>query len=83
MIVDIHTHTFPEKIAAAALKTMQAESHSALYSDGTAEGLRKEMAEAGIGLSVARAITEQAGGSISAAYENDDHILVTIRLKSR
>ena len=39
MIIDIHTHTFPEKIAAAALKKMQASSHIALFSDGTEAGL--------------------------------------------
>ena len=71
MIVDIHTHTFPVKIAAAALKTMQAESHSALYSEGTAEGLRKEMAEAGISLSVVQPVATRPD---QVAHINDSVI---------
>lgn len=52
MIIDMHTHTFPAKIAARALAGMQANSHSRIFSDGTAEGLRRSMGEAGIDYSL-------------------------------
>ena len=51
-IVDFHTHTFPEKIAAMALRKLQSASHLALFSDGTAAGLRQSMARAGVRYSV-------------------------------
>ena len=52
MIVDIHTHTFPEKIAGKALAQLQAKCHTALFSDGTAASLRKTEAAAGVDLAV-------------------------------
>ena len=39
MIIDVHTHTFPDKIAAHAVQRLQQSSHIALYSDGTEKGL--------------------------------------------
>ncbi len=56
MIIDIHTHTFPPKIAAEALQTMQAASRTALFSDGTAEGLTARLAEAGADLAVVQPV---------------------------
>ena len=41
MIIDIHTHTFPAKIAERALNTLQGNCHTALFSDGTEAGLQK------------------------------------------
>jgi len=52
MIIDIHTHTFPDKIAGKALKKLQGNCHTALFSDGTAAGLRKTEAAAGVDLAV-------------------------------
>lgn len=52
MIIDIHTHSFPDKIAAGALGKLSAASHTRPFTDGTERGLRASMAEAGIGLSV-------------------------------
>ena len=51
MIIDIHTHTFPEKIAGKAVRKLQNQCHSALFSDGTAAGLR--LAETGAGVNLA------------------------------
>lgn len=53
LIVDFHTHVFPDAIAAATIKKLesncvQAKSHT----DGTLDGLRKSMREAGIQYSV-------------------------------
>ncbi len=48
MIIDFHTHTFPDRIAAAALQKLQADSHAQAFSDGTKSGLISSMASAGI-----------------------------------
>ncbi|MBO4926176.1 MAG: amidohydrolase family protein [Clostridia bacterium] len=53
MIVDIHTHVFPEKIAAAAVDKLAAASHTHPFSDGTAAELQASMRAAGVDLSVA------------------------------
>ena len=52
MIIDIHTHTFPEKIAARALAHLQGNSHSQLFADGTEKDLSQKTREAGIDISV-------------------------------
>ncbi|MBR2764515.1 MAG: amidohydrolase family protein [Blautia sp.] len=52
MIIDFHTHTFPEKIAAATLDKLKHNSHTVTFADGTADGLRRNMDAAGIDLSV-------------------------------
>lgn len=52
MIVDFHTHTFPERIAAAALGKLQQASHSLAFTDGTVAGLQASMQRAGIDWSV-------------------------------
>ncbi len=52
MIVDFHTHTFPEKIAAAAIAKMQMDCHSAAFTAGTEAALRMSMQAAGIDLAV-------------------------------
>ena len=52
MIIDFHTHIFPDEVAERAVSKLRRSSHIQAYSDGTAEGLRRTSAEAGIGLSV-------------------------------
>ena len=52
MIVDIHTHTFPDKIAASTVDKLQHMSHTTPFSDGTAAGLAQKAAAAGIDWSV-------------------------------
>ena len=52
MIIDFHTHTFPDRIASRAISGMQANSHAAAFSDGTLSGLKASMAAAGIVRSV-------------------------------
>ena len=48
MIVDFHAHTFPDRIAAAAVDKLKHASHTRPFSDGTAAGLKSSMARAGI-----------------------------------
>ncbi len=52
MIIDFHTHTFPDKIAAYALHHMQSMSHNAVFTDGTASALKASMAMSGVTHSV-------------------------------
>ena len=48
MIVDFHTHTFPDKIAAAAVEKLMHASHTRAFTDGTATELQKSRICAGI-----------------------------------
>ena len=52
MIIDFHTHTFPDKIAAAAIDKLQHASHSKAFTNGTVSGLQASMQRAGIDRSV-------------------------------
>lgn len=52
MVIDIHTHTFPEKIVAPTLERMRQKAHAPTFSDGTASGLSASMKKAGVDLSV-------------------------------
>ena len=52
MIIDFHTHTFPDKIAAAAIDKLQHASHSKAFTNGSVSGLRSSMQRAGIDRSV-------------------------------
>ncbi len=48
MIIDIHAHTFPEKIASHALGVLSHNSHTRPFTDGTIPGLSASMRESGI-----------------------------------
>lgn len=52
MVIDFHTHTFPDKIAAAAIEKLSGASHTRPFSDGTAAGLSASAKNAGIDLCV-------------------------------
>ena len=47
-MIDFHTHTFPDRIAAAAVAKLEQKAHAASFSDGTREGLLHCMHSAGI-----------------------------------
>ena len=52
MIIDMHTHTFPDHIAAGTLEKLSAASHTRPFTNGTQEGLLRSMEEAGVDLSL-------------------------------
>lgn len=52
MIVDFHTHTYPEKIADRVLKDLMNKSGTEVFSDGTLAGLQASMKRAGVDISV-------------------------------
>lgn len=52
MIVDFHTHTYPETIAAKTVKLLENRSETTAATDGTLAGLRASMDRAGVDISV-------------------------------
>lgn len=52
MIIDFHTHTFPERIAAGAIQKLQSASHTVAFSDGTDAGLLVSMQRSEVDQSV-------------------------------
>lgn len=48
MIVDIHTHVFPDEIASRAIDSLIGDSHTRPFCDGTLAGLLKSRKQAGI-----------------------------------
>ena len=52
MVIDIHTHTFPEKIAAKTVSALAAAAHLDPFTDATNPGLLSSMEQAGVDLSV-------------------------------
>ena len=52
MIIDIHTHTFPDKLAATTIPKLEGMSHTRAYVDGTNAGLAASMARAGVDCSL-------------------------------
>ena len=58
MLIDFHTHTFPEKIAARTVETLQANTmrvekkYTPAYTDATVPGLLESMNKHGVDISV-------------------------------
>ena len=52
MVIDFHTHCFPEHVSEKAIRKLSNASHSVPFTDGTECGLRRSMEEAGIDYSV-------------------------------
>lgn len=52
MIIDFHTHTFPEKIAAGAIEKLKDNSHTESFSDGTVSGLSAQLTQNGVDLAI-------------------------------
>lgn len=52
MVIDFHTHIFPDKIAGATINALSTNANIPPHSDGTLNGLIKQMDKAGVGLSV-------------------------------
>ena len=52
MVIDFHTHIFPEKISAEVVEKLSKKSKTIPFSDGTFSGLKKIMRQTGIKISV-------------------------------
>ena len=75
-VIDIHTHTFPEKIAERAISSLKAKSHSKAYTDGTINALSRSMSEAGITYSVIQPVATKPEQVI---HVNDSSIVINER----
>ena len=56
MIVDIHTHVFPEKIADAAIAVLEQKARMKAYARGTSEALLTAMNAAGVDFAVTQPV---------------------------
>ncbi len=59
-IIDIHVHTFPEKIASHAIKTLQEKSGTVAFTDGTITALEASMSKSGVNHSVLLPVATKA-----------------------
>lgn len=60
MIIDIHTHTFPDHMAAKVIDKLSRMSRSVPFTDGTLDGLRRSMDKAGIDRSIVLPVATNA-----------------------
>ncbi len=60
MIIDIHTHTFPEHMAAKVIDKLSRLSRSIPFTDGTLDGLRQSMDDADIDRSIVLPVATNA-----------------------
>ena len=52
MVIDFHTHTFPDRIAKATIESLSKCSGITPYTDGTTTGLKRSMQEGKVDISV-------------------------------
>ena len=53
MLIDFHTHVFPEKIAEKTIKILEERSDGKAFTNGTVSGLKAEMEKGGCDIAVA------------------------------
>ena len=81
MLIDFHTHAFPDKIAASAIEKLSFVSGGLNpYTDGTVAGLRESMKKGGVDLSVVLNIATNAHqqtrvNDFAAAINNGEDIV--------
>ena len=61
MIIDYHTHTFPDKLAPRAVSTLMKNAHAAAFTDGTDSALVASMEKNGIDASVILSVATDPG----------------------
>ena len=59
-IIDFHTHAFPDAIAGKTIEMLSKKGGIPAHTDGTAEGLRSVLSEAGISLGVVLPVVTRA-----------------------
>ena len=64
-VIDFHTHTFPDRMAEAALNSLMHSSQSRAHTDGTNSGLLKSMKEAGVDISIVLPVVTNPEKSLS------------------
>lgn len=59
-VIDFHTHAFPDKIAGKTIELLSKKGGIPAHTDGTVEGLRRVLTEAGISLGVVLPVVTRA-----------------------
>lgn len=80
MIIDFHTHTFPDQIAASAVARLSDRANIPAYSSGTAGGLLLAERAAGVDRSIILPVAtkpEQVHHINDAAAAHNEHAFVT------
>jgi len=80
MIIDFHTHAFPDKIAPKAIESLKNASALEPYTDGTIDGLKKSMEKDGVDISVVLGIAtnthqQKAVNDFLIQQNKDDKII--------
>ena len=79
MVIDIHTHAFPDSIAELAVKKLSSSGHIPYFSNGTAKGLTESMKKAGIDVDVENVdLSRNQISSISNIAENINLIKINL-----
>lgn len=77
MLIDFHTHAFPDKIAAATMKRLSHTGAMFTQTDGSIASLQAEMARDGVDLSVVHCIATNPG-----QQTNVNNFAITINAES-
>jgi len=80
MIIDIHTHCFPDELALKAIPLLSEKAGIKSFLDGTVKQLKRSMADAGVDISVLQPIAtkpEQTKGINRWAVSVQDENIVT------
>ena len=78
MIIDFHTHAFPDKIAGRTISYLADRSNITPYTDGTIKGLEKAIDTAGVNLAVSLPVLTkptQFESVLNFAIEVNDYYL--------
>ncbi len=77
MIIDFHTHIFPDKIAARTIEALEAKAGLTASTDGTLNGLISSMENAGVDMSVILPVVTKPGQfetvNTYAAWVNENY----------
>lgn len=79
MIIDFHTHTFPDAIAAKSIAYLEQKGHIKAYTDATRGTLKRSMRESGVDISLVlpvatRASQEKTINKLSKELNGKDNI---------
>lgn len=86
MIIDFHTHVFPDKIAIPTISALEKASNGKANTDGTVIGLVNHMKESGVDIAITLPVLTKPTQfdsvmnfaiGINQAYKNENHRLIS------
>lgn len=86
MIIDFHTHVFPDKIAQRTIDALKAKSNNRPYSNGSVDGLLSEMERAGVEIAISHPVmtspsqfdsVNRFAGEVNARFENSTQKIIS------